>query len=337
MKKNLFLWLWILFSSFVFSTVFASTNPLTDTSWNLSSYNGSGAYGTLSFDSSMMYSKFCNNVSQWYSYSDGKIVSQWNGISTLMYCQWLPMTLEDNFSISTWTTVVMSWTQMTITTSAKNTYVFVKHEDIPAICTKEYMPVCGQVQVQCIKAPCHPVQETFGNACMAKAVWATDITQGECTTNTGTVIGWDKDEYGCLVSAGYSWNIAKQQCTRSREDIATWHIVWWDKDIHGCKSSAWYTRNVSKKECTRSREDEVKATCKLGDKDLQMYSKDKSSVKILQSQLKKLGYFKIKPTGNFGFITKKALQQFQKDNDIQTTGKLWPVTRHALQQVCSVK
>lgn len=300
MKKNLFLWLWILLSSFVFSTVFASTNPLTDTSWNLSSYNGSGAYGTLSFDSSMMYSKFCNNVSQWYSYSDGKIVSQWNGISTLMYCQWLPMTLEDNFSISTWTTVVMSWTQMTITTSAKNTYVFIKHEDRPAICTKEYMPVCGQVQVQCIKAPCHPVQETFGNACMAKAVWATDITQGECTTNTGTVIGWDKDEYGCLIAAGYSWNVAKQQCTRSRED-------------------------------------NVKTSCKMIDKDIQIYSKDKSSVKELQSYLKKLGYVKFQPTGNFGKLTQQALQKFQKDNGIQTTGKLWPVTRHALQQVCSVK
>lgn len=324
-------------SSFVFSTVFASTNPLADTSWDLSSYNGSGASGTLSFDSSMMYSKFCNNVSQWYSYSDGKIVSQWNGMSTLMYCQWLPMTLENNFSIGSGTSIIFSGTNLTITTPTKNTYVFVKHEDKPAICTKEYMPVCGQVQVQCIKAPCNPIQETFGNACMAKAAWATDIIQGECVINTWTVIGWDKDEHGCLTAAGYSWNVVKQQCTRSWDDVSTWHIIWWDKDEHGCLIAAGYSWNVAKQQCTRSREDNVKTSCKMIDKDLQIYSKDKSSVKELQSYLKKLGYIKFQPTGNFGKLTQQALQKFQKDNGIQTTGKLWPVTRHALQQVCSLK
>ncbi|MDD2907181.1 MAG: hypothetical protein PHH98_00935 [Candidatus Gracilibacteria bacterium] len=35
------------------------------------------------------------------------------------------------------------------------------------MCTLEYAPVCAEVQVQCIKAPCFPVNETFGNACMA--------------------------------------------------------------------------------------------------------------------------------------------------------------------------
>jgi len=39
-------------------------------------------------------------------------------------------------------------------------------EDIK-ICTMEYAPVCAQVQVQCIMAPCYPVAETFGNACAA--------------------------------------------------------------------------------------------------------------------------------------------------------------------------
>ena len=48
------------FASCILSTVFASNNPLADTSWTLSSYNGSEAPGTLSFNSSMMYSKFCN-------------------------------------------------------------------------------------------------------------------------------------------------------------------------------------------------------------------------------------------------------------------------------------
>jgi peptidoglycan hydrolase-like protein with peptidoglycan-binding domain len=58
------------------------------------------------------------------------------------------------------------------------------------------------------------------------------------------------------------------------------------------------------------------------DKDLQRNSRDKSAVRNLQSQLRKLGYVKFQPTGNFGLLTQQALQKFQKDNGIQTTGKL---------------
>ncbi len=34
-------------------------------------------------------------------------------------------------------------------------------------CTKEYRPVCGLVEIQCIKAPCNPIRETFSNSCVA--------------------------------------------------------------------------------------------------------------------------------------------------------------------------
>ncbi len=34
-------------------------------------------------------------------------------------------------------------------------------------CTKIYKPVCGLVEIQCIKAPCNPIRETFGNSCVA--------------------------------------------------------------------------------------------------------------------------------------------------------------------------
>jgi heat shock protein HslJ len=50
----------------------------------------------------------------------------------------------------------------------------------PVACTMEYAPVCGKVQVQCIKAPCDPVPETFANRCMAVAGHATDIREGAC-------------------------------------------------------------------------------------------------------------------------------------------------------------
>lgn len=48
------------------------------------------------------------------------------------------------------------------------------------VCTMEYAPVCGSVQVQCITAPCNPIKQTFSNSCMARASNATNITNGTC-------------------------------------------------------------------------------------------------------------------------------------------------------------
>jgi len=49
-------------------------------------------------------------------------------------------------------------------------------------CTMEYAPVCGLVQVQCITAPCPPVEETFGNGCSACAQGNVEsYTAGECS------------------------------------------------------------------------------------------------------------------------------------------------------------
>ena len=53
-------------------------------------------------------------------------------------------------------------------------------DDTPRACTKEYRPVCGEVTVYCIKAPCPPLKQTFGNRCMAQEAKAQNITEGEC-------------------------------------------------------------------------------------------------------------------------------------------------------------
>lgn len=48
-------------------------------------------------------------------------------------------------------------------------------------CTMEYRPVCGLVEVQCIKAPCPPIPETFGNGCSACAQQnVISYTEGSC-------------------------------------------------------------------------------------------------------------------------------------------------------------
>lgn len=48
-------------------------------------------------------------------------------------------------------------------------------------CTKEYLPVCAQVRVECIKAPCEPIPQTFGNVCSAcQNERVLSYQQGEC-------------------------------------------------------------------------------------------------------------------------------------------------------------
>lgn len=47
-------------------------------------------------------------------------------------------------------------------------------------CTKEYMPVCGSKQVQCVTTPCNPIQQTYSNRCMLNADGATFLHAGAC-------------------------------------------------------------------------------------------------------------------------------------------------------------
>lgn len=48
------------------------------------------------------------------------------------------------------------------------------------VCAQIYAPVCGQKRVQCVKAPCPPVTQTFSNACEAGNAGYTVIKQGTC-------------------------------------------------------------------------------------------------------------------------------------------------------------
>ncbi len=61
------------------------------------------------------------------------------------------------------------------------THVCTPQEKTAQACTLEYAPVCGSVSVQCIKAPCPPVEETYGNGCSACAQGnVSSYVQGEC-------------------------------------------------------------------------------------------------------------------------------------------------------------
>ncbi len=48
-------------------------------------------------------------------------------------------------------------------------------------CYQAYEPVCATVNIQCIRAPCYPVDETFPNACEACRNPLVDTyVKGEC-------------------------------------------------------------------------------------------------------------------------------------------------------------
>jgi hypothetical protein len=53
------------------------------------------------------------------------------------------------------------------------------------VCIEIYQPVCGQMQVECIKAPCDPIKQTFSNSCKACTnPRVISYTEGECADNT---------------------------------------------------------------------------------------------------------------------------------------------------------
>ena len=169
-------------------------------------------------------------------------------MSTMMYCEGLPMTLENNFQITTGTSAIISGTILTITTSGNHTFVFT--QELPTACTMEYAPVCGKVAVQCITTPCPAVDQTFGNMCTAQAAGATDITAGECAT--GPIVGWDSDEHGCKASAWYSRSTGLQQCIRIWEfewalDFAIQHKITAMKTVKSFRGNDNVTRQEAAK------------------------------------------------------------------------------------------
>jgi hypothetical protein len=68
---------------------------------------------------------------------------------------------------------------------------------------------------------------------------------------TQLVPGGDRDEHGCIPSAGYAWCEEKQKCLRIWEENCTSLIVGNDSDAHGCKASAGYSWCEEKQACIR--------------------------------------------------------------------------------------
>ena len=91
---------------------------------------------------------------------------------------------------------------------------FIEELDSPVACTREYMPVCGSIQVQCVTTPCDPVRETFSNDCVAKAAGAFDITEGECAVQGGDL------KAACESNDG-TWVAEHNECEFISEELCT--------------------------------------------------------------------------------------------------------------------
>lgn len=236
-----------------------AANDLAGTEWTLLAYNGSGTTaGTLSFDESMVYSKFCNNVSQGYSVSGSALYASGVGMSTMMYCEGLPMTLEYAFQLSETSPspFVMTGGQLMITTSGNNIFLFTKVE--PMICTMEYAPVCGVPMVDCSDSskPCPMVMpQTYGNGCQLAAAKATKLYEGVCVTDESCIQQFDGCNTCTRTPGGeractkmYCETPTTPYCMMTTDDEP---MVGNDKDTHGCIGSAGYSWSQSQQACIR--------------------------------------------------------------------------------------
>jgi hypothetical protein len=89
--------------------------------------------------------------------------------------------------------------------------------DVPAVCTREYQPVCAAKPVQCVAAPCYPVYETYSNSCVAEGDHAAVIHAGACAAAeagpvaaTATTSGAYEPPAGCL-----AWNDGCNSCSKA--------------------------------------------------------------------------------------------------------------------------
>merc|ERR1712129_278909 len=77
----------------------------------------------------------------------------------------------------------------------------------------------------------------------------------------GIAIGSDRDMYGCVASAGYSWCVAKAKCYRSWEESCnSTSVCGADSDENGCIATAGYSWCELTAKCYRPWEEKCEAT-----------------------------------------------------------------------------
>lgn len=128
------------------------------------------------------------------------------------------------------------------------------------ICTMEYAPVCAEVQVQCIKAPCPPIQQTFWNKCQMQAnSLAKFLYTWECKSSKLDLTNCETYFDGCNNCFVSDWNAtactmmycetpAEPKCIKYKtakdcpmihhpwpDYCSGWTLVGWGIDNKGCE------------------------------------------------------------------------------------------------------
>lgn len=86
-------------------------------------------------------------------------------------------------------------------------FTFAKTKD--TICTMEYAPVCASVQVQCIKAPCPAIEQTFGNTCQMNAnSLAKFLYKWECWKPNSDLSNCESYFDGCNNCSVVDWKLS---------------------------------------------------------------------------------------------------------------------------------
>lgn len=108
------------------------------------------------------------------------------------------------------------------------------------MCTMEYAPVCAEVEVQCIQAPCPPIQETFWNRCeMENNSLAKFLHDWVCEADKETEENNESEEEALICTMEYA------------------PVCWVGGITYGNKCQAWKNEIAYVWECKK--EDETKS------------------------------------------------------------------------------
>ncbi len=176
----------------------------------------------------------------------------------------------------------------------------------PTFCTMEYAPVCGEKQVQCVKAPCYPIQKTYSNQCMMNAdnnpsMPVSFLHTGECIPETPV-----KKTLADLPDSCTSANDGCNNCSRSVG--GQWM----------CTMMACVVQGEAR--CTSDTKSSLPNFCN-GNKFSKMNRGMRGDmVRALQEFLFGQGYIVGTIDGSFGLKTHKAVKDFQTAKGLKSDG-----------------
>ncbi len=206
------------------STTYATTTTTSSSSW----YPEPILDDSLNFEAKLDWSKVYTSWSaydkdEWFVYY--KVVRSADNANPVYPDNWYIKYTSDINETSYIDANPLNWTsyyRVCAITSEKNRYcsnVVKIYRENPLACTMEYAPVCWEKQVQCIKAPCNPIQKTYSNKCILNAEKAVYLYSWECKdTNTEWVTNTDTKtkiyEYNIKIKAeklvnSFIWKVEK--------------------------------------------------------------------------------------------------------------------------------